>query len=67
MGGIICDKFGKGKPMMKSWVCIIGNMLAMPMFNMAVLITNNFWLSITMIGLKYIFGEPWKSPAVTMM
>ena len=67
LGGIICDKFGKGRPMTKSWVCIIGSMIAMPMFAAGVLCTNNFWFSISMMAFKYLFGEPWKSPAITMM
>ena len=67
MGGIICDKFGAGKPMTKAWVAIIGNLTAWPMFSAAVLLTGNFWLSLAMIAGKYLFGEPWKSPAITMM
>jgi hypothetical protein len=66
-GGVICDKFGAGKPMMKANVCIIGNMIAMPMFLAGVLCTGNFWFSLLMIAGKYLFGEPWKSPAITMM
>jgi nitrate/nitrite transporter NarK len=67
VGGIICDKFGTGRPMMKSMVAIIGNMIAMPMFAAGVLCTNNFYFSISMMLFKYLFGEPWKSPAVTMI
>jgi hypothetical protein len=67
MGGLICDKFGKGRPMLKSWVCIIGNLLAMPMFAAGMLCTNNFYFSILMMATKYLAGEPWKSPAITMM
>ena len=66
-GGLICDKFGKGRPMLKSWVCIIGNLIAMPMFAAGILCTDNFYFSIGMMTFKYLFGEPWKSPAVTMM
>jgi predicted MFS family arabinose efflux permease len=67
VGGLICDKFGKGRPMIKSYVCVIGNLLAMPMFALGVLCTGNFYLSISMMALKYLFGEPWKSPAITMI
>ena len=66
-GGIICDKFGKGKPMMKAWVACIGNLIAMPMFAIGVLTTNNFYISIGLMLGKYLFGEPWKSPSITMM
>mgnify|MGYP006996171950 FL=1 len=64
---MICDKFGKGRPMLKSWVCIIGNLIAMPMFAIGVLCTDNFYLSMGLMIFKYLFGEPWKSPAITMM
>ena len=46
--GFLCDKFGPGKPMFKSWVCIIGNLVAMPMFLISVL-SGKFWLSMVMI------------------
>lgn len=66
-GGMLCDKFGKGRPMLKSWVCIVGNLIAMPVFAAGILCTNNFYFSMGMMTFKYLFGEPWKSPAVTMM
>ena len=66
LGGVLCDKFGQGKPMFKSQVCIIGNLIAMPMFLICVL-SGKFWLSMAMVAGKYLFGEPWKSPAITMM
>ena len=66
-GGLISDKFGKGKPMLKAWICIAGNMIAMPLFVASVMTTNNFWLSISFTALRFLFGEPWRSPSVTMM
>jgi nitrate/nitrite transporter NarK len=66
-GGLISDKFGKGKPMFKAWVCIAGNMIAMPLFVASVMITDNFWLSISLTALRFLFGEPWRSPSVTMI
>jgi nitrate/nitrite transporter NarK len=66
-GGIIADKFGKGRPMLKAWICIAGNLIAMPLFVASVLITDNFWLSMGFTALRFLFGEPWKSPSVTMM
>lgn len=66
-GGIISDKFGKGRPMMKAWVCIAGNLIAMPLFVAAVLTTNNFWMSMGLTSLAFLFGEPWRSPSVTMI
>lgn len=66
-GGIIADKFGKGRPMLKAWICVGGNMIALPLFVASVLTTNNFWLSMSFTALRFLFGEPWKSPSVTMI
>ena len=66
-GGVISDKFGKGRPMMKAWVCVIGNLLAFPLFAASVLITDNFWLSIGFTALRFLVGEPYRSPSVTMI
>lgn len=53
--------------MLKAWICIAGNLIAMPLFVASVLTTNNFWLSISFTGLRFLFGEPWRSPSVTMI
>ena len=52
--------------MFKSWLCIIGNFIALPMFLVCTM-SGKFWLSMAMVAAKYLFGEPWKSPAITMM
>ncbi len=51
---------------MRAWVCVVGNLMAMPAFNIAML-TSNFYLSMVMVATKYLVGEPWKTSAVTMM
>ena len=66
-GGIITDRFGKGKPMMKAWICVAGNIIAMPLFVASVLTTNNFWLSMAFTAGRFLFGEPYRSPSVTMI
>ena len=66
-GGMIADKFGKGRPMCKAWVCIAGSLIALPFFVGSVLITNNFWLSIACTAGRFLFGEPFRSPSVTMI
>ena len=66
-GGIITDRFGKGKPMMKAWICVAGNLIAMPLFVASVLTTNNFWLSMAFTAGRFLFGEPYRSPSVTMI
>ena len=53
--------------MMKAWVCIVSNLIALPMFCASVLITDNFWLSISLTALRYLFGECYDSPAITMI
>ena len=55
-GGIITDRFGKGKPMMKAWICVAGNLIAMPLFVASVLTAG-----------RVLFGEPYRSPSVTMI
>jgi hypothetical protein len=66
-GGIICDNLWTDKPMTKAWVCIIGNFMALPLFLISVLTTDNFYLAMSGVAFKYIFGEVWKSPNLTMM
>jgi len=66
-GGVIADRLGKGRPMMKAWVCVAGNLLALPFFIGSVLITNNFGLSMACTALRFLFGEPFRSPSVTML
>ena len=67
VGGMICDKLGKNNPMTKSNVCVIGNLIAFPLMTTALLLKNNFYLSIGLIGARYFAGEVWKSPNITMI
>ena len=67
LGGMICDRFGKENPMTKAYVCVIGSLLALPMMTSALLIKNNFYLSIAFVAMRYITGEVWKSPNITML
>jgi MFS family permease len=66
-GGLMADNLFKENKMTKAWICFIGNIIAMPLFLVSVLTTTNFHLSLTMAALKYITGEVWKSPNLTMM
>lgn len=66
-GGMIADRFGKGRPMCKAWVCVIGSLLAMPFYMASVLITDNFWLAIACTAARFLLGEPFRSPSVTMI
>ena len=44
-----------------------GSALALPGFALSMLITNNFYLSMFGYGLKYLFGENFWSPNITMI
>ena len=67
LGGIICDRFGKGNPRMKAQVCMAGNILCLPLLIGSVLITNNFYLSMALTAGRYLIGEHYRSPALTMV
>ena len=68
IGGIICDRFGKSNPMTKTIVCVIGNALAAPMFITAVSLKGKFFLpALCLIGGRFLCGEVWKAPNLTIM
>ena len=67
MGGLISDKYEKKNRMTKALVCLVGGIIAMPALSACVLTTNNFWLSMTALAIKYLASENWMSPAITMM
>lgn len=68
IGGILSDRVGNKKPMTKTLVCVIGNLLAMPMFITAVSLRGKlFWPSLSLIFLRYLCGEVWKAPNLTLI
>ena len=67
LGGIISDKFEKKTKMTKAIVCILGSAAAIPAIAACTLITNNFYLSVFFMAVKYLISECWMSPAITMM
>jgi MFS family permease len=67
LGGIVSDKYERKSKMTKSLVCILGGLAAIVPIGVATLVTNNFWLSLFAMGLKYLLAESWMSPAITMM
>lgn len=66
-GGILSDKFGKKSHMARTLICVIGNAIACPLFIMAMLLKDNFWLSLACIGARYALGETWKAPNLTII
>lgn len=67
IGGILSDKFEKRSRMTKANICIAGSALAIPFLSLCVLTTNNFYLSLICMAIKYFLSENWMSPAITMM
>lgn len=67
MGGLLSDKFEKKSRMTKSLICMIGSLLGLPAIAMCTLVTNNFYVSLFFMALKYLVAECWMSPAITMM
>lgn len=66
-GAAIVNRFGEGRPRMKSWVCVIAPLLATPFFLGAVLTKTNFWVSIACMAAAKLLGEPYRSPSTTMI
>jgi len=67
VGGIICDRYSKKKPMTNAYVCMLGSTVSLPFTLAMFLLPHNFWLSIACMSFKYLFAESWLSPAITMM
>ena len=61
LGGYISDKGHYSR------VCQVCAALAMPFAVGTFILANNFWGAIICLALKYLAGEAWGSPAVTMM
>lgn len=66
LGGWICDRWEKRFPMIKSWVPIIGNFVAVPMVALACW-TSNFYLAMFAFAVKIFATGNYYAPAVTMM
>ena len=66
-GGIISDRYNKKNPKIMSQVCAIGSLMAFPVSMLCFLCTQNFYLSISCLSLKYLLGETWVPPALSMI
>ena len=68
IGGIISDKYeNKGLYKMKANICIFAGILGIPAIALCTLVQNNFWFSITMLGVQYLVAECWIGPSITMV
>lgn len=63
MGGLLADKF----PNSYTKICQYGSLLAWPFFIMSVLLTHNFWLSLSFVALKLLVGDNFWSPNITLL
>ena len=66
-GGIISDKFGGTNARFKAQVCVASSLIAIPFYVASMLITNNFWLSMACTAARFLLGEPYRAPNVTMI
>ena len=66
-GGVLADKYGPKNPKAYSKISLIGSAIAWPFFLGAVLIQNNFYLAMACIYVKYLIGECYRSPNITMI
>ena len=68
VGGILSDKYEKkGYLMTKAYVCIAAGIGGIPTSCICLLLNNNFWVSITFLGLEYLVAESWFAPAIAMI
>lgn len=66
-GGILADKLGAKNPAAYAKICQVASILGWPCMMICLLFSSNFYLSIGMIGAKYLLGEFFWSPNITMM
>ena len=66
-GGLISDHYEKKKSYMaKSYICILGNLVAVPLTAIACL-SGNFWVAMSCFAAKIFMSGGYFAPAVTMM
>jgi len=66
-GGILADKYSKVSNKAYSYICIASSLFGIPSLCLSVLITNNFWLSLFGLSMRYLLSENFKSPNITML
>jgi sugar phosphate permease len=67
LAGIISDKYSKSNPYIYSQISKWGSFLVMPFLFTASWCSNNFWISISCILAKYVIGEGYWGPTITMI
>ena len=67
-GAYIADRWeNSGNYMGKAYVCILSALLGIPTIALCTLVQSNFWFSLSMLGLEYLFAESWLGPSITMV
>lgn len=66
IGGIIADRYSKKYPKTMANICIASAILVIPFNLMAFLTTGNFWIAMTCLAIKYLIGEAWGSPQISI-
>lgn len=61
VGGYVADNVRTHDPMTKGYLCAFASFASAPFLFVAYFISNNFWLSLIMVGGSYLVGEGWSS------
>lgn len=67
LGGYISDKFEGKTYKTMSYLCIGSTLLATPAMMAVLLVQDDFYFSLTMMGLYYVISETWISPGITQL
>lgn len=65
-GGLLADHY-RDRHMVKAWICILSSVISAPALAVCFLKQDSFELSVSMLGVNYLFAEAWGSPAITML
>ena len=66
-GGIIGDRIGSKDELNLSKICYFGASMALPFIVSGTLITGNFFLALSCIILRVLFGESFWGPSMSMI
>lgn len=63
----ISDKFGTEKnSMTNSYIIMVGNLVALPMF-ICSMFTGNFWYAMIFSSIRVLFSECWPTPSIALL
>ena len=67
VGGLLGDKFGQKNPKNYAKICLIGTLLACPFTIASTLIPHNFYLTLSCVIFRILFGECFWGPSMAMI